>query len=103
MATAALAFAIAAAALTIPELISGGSITGDRQTTLFGGRHHAKPTTTEELQPGAQGQPQEGQQGTAATTTERTTTQKQQRQQTEQTTTGQTTTGQQGGSAQPSP
>jgi hypothetical protein len=97
VATAALAFAIAAAALTIPELISGGSITGDRQTTLFGGRHHAKRTTTEQLQPGAQGQPRQGQQGTAATTTEKTTTQNQQ--QTEQTTTGQTTTGQQGQSS----
>jgi hypothetical protein len=36
--TAVLAFAIAAAALTVPELITGSSIgKGNRQTTLFGG------------------------------------------------------------------
>jgi len=37
--TAVLAFAIAAAALTLPELIAGESIgKGDRKTSLFGGR-----------------------------------------------------------------
>ena len=33
--TAAAAFAIATAALTLPELIGGGSVTGDGRTTLF--------------------------------------------------------------------
>jgi hypothetical protein len=37
--TAALAFVIAAAALTLPELIAGQSLgKGDRNTTIFGGR-----------------------------------------------------------------
>jgi hypothetical protein len=41
--TAVLAFAIAAAALTIPELIGGGSIgKGNRDTTLFGGHKQGK-------------------------------------------------------------
>ena len=56
--TAVLAFAVAAAALTIPELITGGSIgKGDRDTTLFGGRDKGKdenrqeaPVTTPEEQ-----------------------------------------------------
>lgn len=33
--TGAVAFAVAAAALTLPELIGGGSVTGDGRTTLF--------------------------------------------------------------------
>jgi hypothetical protein len=45
--TAVLAFAIGAAALTIPELIGGGSLTkGNRDTTLFGG--HKKQKSTDE-------------------------------------------------------
>ena len=46
--TAVLAFAVAAAALTIPELITGGSIgKGDRDTTLFGGRDKRDDETPE--------------------------------------------------------
>jgi hypothetical protein len=55
--TAALAFAIGAAALTLPELIGGQSIgSGDRGTTIFGGKQKQKnnsqgqqttPTVTE--------------------------------------------------------
>jgi hypothetical protein len=37
LATGLLAFAIAAAALTLPELVAGGAIGGDRKTTLLGG------------------------------------------------------------------
>jgi hypothetical protein len=41
--TAALAFAIGAAALTLPELITGQSIGhGDRGTTIFGGKKKSK-------------------------------------------------------------
>jgi hypothetical protein len=36
--TGAIAFLIAAVAITVPELIFGGSVTGDRKTTLLGGR-----------------------------------------------------------------
>jgi hypothetical protein len=60
VATGVLAFAIAAAALTVPELIGGGSITGDRDTTLFGGRQRDKPERREATTPEAQPeQPQE--------------------------------------------
>src|SRR3954464_4625902 len=42
-APAALAFAIGAAALTLPELIAGQSIGGgDRDTTIFGGKKKKK-------------------------------------------------------------
>jgi hypothetical protein len=55
LATAAIAFAIAAAALTLPELLFGQSVSGGRETTFFGGapaRSHSsssdktKTTTT---------------------------------------------------------
>jgi hypothetical protein len=50
-ATAAIAFAIAAAALTLPELVFGGSVASHGRTTFFGGsKHHhsskSKGTTT---------------------------------------------------------
>src|SRR5215204_3262415 len=54
--TAALAFVIAVAALTLPELVAGGSIgKGDRGTTFFGGkkrgdgddRERSSPTSSE--------------------------------------------------------
>lgn len=60
VATALLAFAVAAAALTLPELIAGQSLgKGDRNTTLFGGKDREdKPeeqapeeTTPEETTP----------------------------------------------------
>ena len=50
-ATAALAFAIGAAALTVPELIAGQSIGGgDRGTTIFGGKKKSKSKSTETQQ-----------------------------------------------------
>jgi hypothetical protein len=46
--TAALAFAIGAAALTLPELITGKSIgNGDRGTTIFGGKKKNKDDDTQ--------------------------------------------------------
>jgi hypothetical protein len=87
--TAVLAFAIAAAALTVPELITGNSIgKGDRHTTLFGGRKSNKkneqqpttPTTTTPSQQSTQTTPQEKKpQATTPTptTTETTPTQTQ--------------------------
>ena len=44
IATGLAAFAIAAAALTLPELIFGGAVASNHQTTFFGGggTHHAK-------------------------------------------------------------
>ena len=69
--TAALAFAIAAAALTLPELIAGQSLgKGDRKTTFWGGSDRDEPeeprqpeqtppaeTQTEEAPPPEQEQP----------------------------------------------
>ena len=47
--TAALAFAIAAAAITLPELIAGESIgKGGRDTTLFGGHKRKKESQPEQ-------------------------------------------------------
>jgi hypothetical protein len=44
--TAVLAFAIAAAVLTLPELVFGGAVSSHGKTTLFGGhRSHHKSTT----------------------------------------------------------
>lgn len=43
--TAVLAFAVAAAALTLPELIGGSSLGGGHRTTLFGGKHHKSGST----------------------------------------------------------
>jgi hypothetical protein len=49
--TAVLAFAIAAAALTIPELLTGDSIgRGNRNTTLFGGQKKSTEPQPEEPQ-----------------------------------------------------
>jgi hypothetical protein len=53
VATGMLGFAVAAAAMTLPELVAGRSLgQGDRQTTLFGGEPRAAddaaPTTTGE-------------------------------------------------------
>jgi hypothetical protein len=84
--TAFLAFAVAAVALTVPELITGQSIgKGDRGTTLFGGQSHKKsesatPTQTEtapKAQPpaGQQTQETQPQQQTQETQPQETTTQ----------------------------
>ncbi len=57
--TAVLAFAIAAAALTLPELIAGESIgKGDRKTSLFGGRDRGNGDD-EQQQPPDQTTPQQ--------------------------------------------
>jgi hypothetical protein len=40
--TAAVAFVIAAAVLTLPELVFGGSVAGHRSTTFFGGGHSTR-------------------------------------------------------------
>jgi hypothetical protein len=97
-ATAVLAFAIAAAALTLPELIAGKSVVkGNRQTTFFGGHrkrtHKQSPTTQTTTQPegGAATQPKEG---TTTTTTPKGSTapgSPSGKQQTGPTTTGPTT------------
>ena len=51
LSTAAIAFAIAVAVLTLPELVTGESLFGgDRDTTVFGGRQHKKDKK-EESQP----------------------------------------------------
>jgi hypothetical protein len=84
--TAFLAFAVAAVALTVPELITGQSIgKSDRGTTLFGGKSHKKneqatPTdtqTTPQAQPpsGQQTQETQPQQQTQETQPQETTTQ----------------------------
>jgi len=51
-ATAALAFVIAAAALTLPELIAGQSVgKGDRETTLFGGAGRGDSSSDDDAAP----------------------------------------------------
>ena len=45
-ATAAVAFVIAIAALTLPELIFGGSLASHGRTTFFGGSTHHRSTST---------------------------------------------------------
>jgi len=81
--TAVLAFAIAAAALTLPELIAGHSVTGkDRNTTLIPTKKKSSsdeeqqtPTTTQ--QQGTQTTPEEKPQTTTPAPTETETTPKQ--------------------------
>jgi hypothetical protein len=46
--TAALAFVIALAVLTLPELVFGGSVAARGTTTFFGGGHHRSSKTTHE-------------------------------------------------------
>jgi hypothetical protein len=46
--TGVAAFTIALAALTLPELIFGGAVAGDKRTTFFGGGSSSKQTTTTE-------------------------------------------------------
>jgi hypothetical protein len=90
--TAALAFAIGAAALTLPELIAGQSIGGgDRGTTIFGGKKKSKSRSTET------------QQQTAPDQTEQQTTPTQTQQQTQQQTTPTQTQTQQQTTTQPAP
>ena len=76
--TAVLAFAIAAAALTLPELITGNSISkGDRHTTLFGGDEDKKKNEAEQqttpTAPGGQTTETTQEQKPQATTPEQTT------------------------------
>jgi hypothetical protein len=64
--TAAIAFVIAVAALTLPELVAGGSVgKNDGRTTFFGGKkagdsdkQRAPQNTTEEEQPAPEEEPQ---------------------------------------------
>lgn len=64
--TAAIAFVIAIAALTLPELVAGGSVgKNDGRTTLFGGKkagdsnkEQAPQNTTEEEEPAPEEEPQ---------------------------------------------
>src|SRR4051794_30715845 len=73
--TAALAFALAAAALTVPELITGHSIVkGDRRTTLVPTKR--KKSKSAEEQQTTPTTPQPNPQATSPTPTETTTTQK---------------------------
>jgi hypothetical protein len=44
LATAAIAFVIAALVLTLPELVFGGSVASHGRTTFFGGTHHRSRT-----------------------------------------------------------
>jgi hypothetical protein len=46
LATAAIAFVIAALVLTLPELIFGGSVASQGKTTFFGGTHHRNRNST---------------------------------------------------------
>jgi hypothetical protein len=62
--TAVLAFAVAAAALTLPELIAGQSVgNGDRKTSFFGGRDRKsaddEPEDRERTAPQEEEQPQQ--------------------------------------------
>src|SRR4051795_12306129 len=75
--TAALAFALAAAALTVPELITGHSIVkGDRRTTLVPTKRK-KSKSAEEQQQTTPTTPQQNPQATSPTPTDTTTTQTQ--------------------------
>ena len=93
VATAALAFAVAAVAITIPELIAGESIgKGDRKTSLFGGKDRNReqeeaPTQTapEEEQQQREEAPEEQPQGEQQREPERTQPQQTTPQQTETT------------------
>ncbi|HZI91689.1 MAG TPA: hypothetical protein VFD31_08700 [Thermoleophilaceae bacterium] len=59
-ATAAIAFVIAAALLTLPELIAGQSFgQGDRGTTLFGGSGKSDSSSSDQETQGTQPQPQQ--------------------------------------------
>ena len=64
--TGLLAFAVAAAALTLPELVAGDSVTGDGRTTLFGGKDRDRdapdreqPAPTTQPPPGPTTRPEE--------------------------------------------
>jgi hypothetical protein len=59
LATGLVAFAIAAAVLTLPELIFGGAVADDRKTTIFGGRSKDgdREKAPQEQQPGEETPP----------------------------------------------
>jgi hypothetical protein len=56
--TGAVAFTIAAAALTLPELIFGGAVATKHRTTLFGGGSSSTRTKTETTETTTQTEPQ---------------------------------------------
>jgi hypothetical protein len=61
VATGVVAFAIAAAALTLPELIFGGAVANNRKTTIFGGHKRGakkEQAPQQEQQPGVQTTPE---------------------------------------------
>jgi hypothetical protein len=99
--TGIVAFALAAAALTLPELIFGGAISSHHSTTLFGGGSSKKTsdTTKAKDQKNTSTQPSQQQTTPAQTTPQRTTPQ----QTTPQQTTPQQTTPQQTTPQQTSP
>jgi hypothetical protein len=59
IATAAIAFAIAALVLTLPELVFGGSVATHGKTTLFGGhKHKSSPSDKTQTTPSSKDQTQ---------------------------------------------
>jgi hypothetical protein len=98
--TGIVAFALAAAALTLPELIFGGAISSHHSTTLFGGgSKKTSDTSKTKDQKNTSTQPSQQQTTPAQTTPQRTTPQ----QTTPQQTTPQQTTPQQTAPQQTSP
>jgi hypothetical protein len=85
--TGLLGFAVAATALTVPELITGKSIVKrDKKSTFFGGHHRKKKETRQETTPTTT-PTQTEQQTTTQTTPQKTTTEKKQQTAPQQTTT----------------
>jgi hypothetical protein len=77
--TGLLGFAVAAAALTVPELITGHSIVKkNNRSTLFGGHHRKSKKSQQETTPTTTPTQTEQKTTTQETTTQKTTTQKQQ-------------------------
>jgi hypothetical protein len=97
--TGIVGFAIAAAALTLPELIFGGAISSQHSTTLFGGGSSKKTSDTTKNQNNTSTQPSQQQTTPQQTTPQQTTPQ----QTTPQQTTPQQTTPQQTSPQQTTP
>jgi hypothetical protein len=94
--TAAIAFAIAAFVLTVPELVFGGSVASHGQTTLFGGSSHKQKSSSDKKQTPTSSTPSQ-------TTTTPTATTPTQTQQAPAQTAPQTTTPAPSGGAAPAP
>jgi hypothetical protein len=78
LATAVVAFAIALAVLTLPELIFGGSLASHARTTFFGGNSHHHRSTTKTTTTTTRTQSSSSASTATATKTVTTTTQPQQ-------------------------